>query len=545
MLGSFQLRPQTLLSSLSWAGFAERSASRQQNESCSMVLRRAGAFTCLVSLLAVGFLYSGRDIVEKYKVDEMSAATKKAVRRKQRKERLRAIKSLKELDQNVIGAPALNEKLFADVKRKSKRKAHRERKVTVSIADIASKTSPTEAERKTQGKIDENHYHNNAVFITHYHKTGYVLSRELMFLLQQIEVDVNRPDLNSKFAHHVKFEVSGVEHETGERFAFDQVGNWVRSAFHARQHNSVTKCPDPVKGGRGFELALTEDFSLRDSTMYAQESPDLFCSDQDILESLALSHKGGTKIIHFVRNPYEMVLSNYFYHSQDPTPEKWVHNDDPCEHLYDDGNTLGSYVLPTLAKESGKSLDFLTSQLDGIGSMCQELFRSQRSLQNSTFYDHLVQLDKYDGLRLSTAQMVAASGKSNGYWAGGDVLRMANNIIRFKRLKEASDENNKVELYTVIMGDFIKNMANSTYDFLNFVFGEDDTTIPKERLWEAAKYQEDKYAKKKEKDTAHVTQTNEEDQKVKSMLKEQLQTDPHLSFILNMTEALVNEALAA
>ena len=174
--------------------------------------------------------------------------------------------------------------------------------------------------------------------------------------------------------------------------------------------------------------------------------------------------------------------------------------------------------------------------------MCQELFQSTKELKNATFYEHLLNLDKYDGLRLATAQMVAASGMSNGYWAGGDVLRMANNLIKFKRLQEASTPDNKIEVYTVVMGDFIKNMANSTYAFFNFILGEDDRTIPKQKIWNAALQQEEKYAKKKNR--AHITQTNKDDQKIKAMLKERLSMDPDLSFILNITEDLVNEALS-
>ena len=217
--------------------------------------------------------------------------------------------------------------------------------------------------------------------------------------------------------------------------------------------------------------------------------------------------------------------------------EKWVHKDDPCEQLYSDGSSLSSHIVPVLAEELEKSENDVTRQLDGIRSMCQELYSNDK-----TFYEHLLDLDKFDGLKLATAQMVAASGMSNGYWAGGDVLRMANNLIRFKRLQEASTPNNKIEVLTVTMGDFIKNMSNGTYDFLNFILGEDDTTIPKEKLREAALGQEEKYAKKKNR--AHVTQTNEEDQRVKSDLKERLRGDPDLSFILNVTEELVNEALA-
>jgi hypothetical protein len=141
-----------------------------------------------------------------------------------------------------------------------------------------------------------------------------------MFLLQEIEVDVNRPDLSQNFQKHIQHKMSGVDEETGERFAFDQIGNWVRSAFSTRKHSSETQCPVPGARNKNSRVINTEGFRLHDSTIYVQESPDLFCSDDDILHGLGSSHKGGTKIIHFVRNPYEMVLSNYFYHAQDPTP---------------------------------------------------------------------------------------------------------------------------------------------------------------------------------------------------------------------------------
>lgn len=163
-------------------------------------------------------------------------------------------------------------------------------------------------------------YHDNAVLIVHYHKTGYVLSRELMFLLHQIEHDLHDPTSDDGRRGSI-FEVSGTDPDTGVRFAFDGVGNWQKSAFSTRKHDKETKCPVPAARRPGKEISPEKTgFKLRDGTVYVQESPDLFCDDDDLIDGLAASHSGGTKIIHFVRNPYEMVLSNYFYHSQDPTP---------------------------------------------------------------------------------------------------------------------------------------------------------------------------------------------------------------------------------
>ena len=137
-------------------------------------------------------------------------------------------------------------------------------------------------------------------------KTGYVLSRELKNLVRRIEFEYNRP--TEEYKQPMPFKVSGIDDSTGERIAFDHVGNWPRSASPQRRHMENSQCP--------------KRFNLERGKMYVQESPDLFCSDEAILEAMNAS-KGGTKIIHFVRNSFDMAMSNYFYHSQDPSPEKW------------------------------------------------------------------------------------------------------------------------------------------------------------------------------------------------------------------------------
>ena len=259
---------------------------------------RAPLYACLISLLATTFFFANYDIVRHAEVDGNNTQnTNKRKKRKRGASHL-DVKSVRRKDnrrrEDVIGG-ASNKKRSADIMHKSKRKNN------LALKEITSSYP----------------YHNNAVFITHYHKTGYVLSRELMFLLHQIEHEVHRPYVEYE-KRGTKFEVSGVD-ESGERFAFDGVGNWARSAFSTRKHDRKTECPSSV-GRKEVVLPPTEGFRLREGTIYVQESPDLYCDDEEILNGLALSHTGGTKIIHFVRNPYEMVLSNYFYHSQEPTP---------------------------------------------------------------------------------------------------------------------------------------------------------------------------------------------------------------------------------
>jgi DNA-binding protein H-NS len=267
---------------------------------------RAPLYAFLLCMLSTAFFVTNVDIVKHIEVDTTLEAAGSIQMRKHKRRKGAShvdVKTVRRKEaaserkrKDAISQHALEEKLSTDVKRKSKRK-------------------PKDATKPAQ---PGNHYHNNAVLITHYHKTGYVLSRELMFLLHQIEHEVNSPDLKAD-QRGAKFEVSGVD-ENGERYAFDGIGNWQRSAFTTRKHNE-RQCPYPV-GRQKSQVVLpeTKGFTLREGTIYVQESPDLYCTDEEILEGLSLSHAGGTKIIHFVRNPYEMVLSNYFYHSQDPTP---------------------------------------------------------------------------------------------------------------------------------------------------------------------------------------------------------------------------------
>jgi hypothetical protein len=100
-----------------------------------------------------------------------------------------------------------------------------------------------------------------------------------------------------------------------------------------RYHELDTKCPTHIRLRPGEPTIVT--------------APDFFCS-VDILDKLLVQNWAmmmrspekkvyDTKIIHMVRDPFEMALSNYFYHSQQPTPENWVEKDcNPCDTEYYD-----------------------------------------------------------------------------------------------------------------------------------------------------------------------------------------------------------------
>lgn len=141
----------------------------------------------------------------------------------------------------------------------------------------------------------------------HYHKTGFVLSR----------------DLRSHAIRNLLLGRSGGGGDWGNRTrVFRMPRKAWGSAQQPRKFNESTLCPNA--------------YLLEAGVINVQESPDFFCGVEEMARVLLDCEDGGeletsggasasnrralgTKIIHFVRNPYSMMLSNYFYHSQDPT----------------------------------------------------------------------------------------------------------------------------------------------------------------------------------------------------------------------------------
>jgi hypothetical protein len=125
-----------------------------------------------------------------------------------------------------------------------------------------------------------------------------------------------------------------------------------------------------------------------------------------------------------------MAISNYLYHSQDPTPEDWVIRDengycDPCiiDHeflrfLIPDNQTTGN-------DESGTKI-LTRHQVDKLEVLCHELMHNpETGTPYKHFYEGLQTLPFYDGLRLATIVLLVEGGH-----AGGDLLRMSNNVVR-------------------------------------------------------------------------------------------------------------------
>ena len=211
-----------------------------------------------------------------------------------------------------------------------------------------------------------------------------------------------------------------------------------------------------------------------------------------------------------------------------------MHEDDPCEQKYENGEPLADHILLTLKEHTKIS----QKQLDAVVTMCKSLYRSKTSMKDASFYDHLRKLNHWDGLKLATAQMIIASSAANGHMAGGDILRMVNNVIKLDNVKQKHREN--FQLLSLSMDEYIQDTEKTTLDFLNFVFGSDDVVSNELRMREAKAQEERGNKQKKGVTNNHVTQGKHDD---KEELKQRLRDDDILGPILSEVEKLVNRAL--
>eukprot|EP00986_Skeletonema_menzelii_P009607 scaffold4396_cov141-Skeletonema_menzelii.AAC.5 len=271
--------------------------------------------------------------------------------------------------------------------------------------------------------------------IIHYHKSGHILTQNLRDILLQADPSLTR--------------------------------NYI-DRFPKRQHDDTTKCPH---------------LTLHPNAVYVQSSPDFFCNIHTLAEELLTrpTKQRGIKLIHLIRNPFTMAISNYKYHSQDPLPENenWVKRTNPCLVEEKSSVVYAQLFMKTLVASPGAYRLMEYDDFQMIHAMCHR-FYDDESLTNHTnspgFYTNLLNLPPTEGLLLATTYLMLGRG--------GDILRMANNIIKLRQLQllertihlqqhtlpEFNDESKrKVQVLTMSMDDFIARPKGFLIQFLDFV----------------------------------------------------------------------------
>ena len=228
-------------------------------------------------------------------------------------------------------------------------------------------------------------------------------------------------------------------------------------------------------------------------------------------------------------------------------PEPWVKYHNPCQtNYYNDTVTLRDVLFPTLSDESIISRE----SFDKIVDLCNSLYQTQVNLTNAKFEGHLQQLPPIDGLKLSTAQMMIRGG-GRILVPGGDLLRMANNIIKLRQLQDylASDASyGQMSVEYLSMDEFITNSLNFTSTYLNILVGDDTKLFAgKPRRGKAlirsiaGRFAKTYNETKSKESHKHVTSNGKHKDRVELM--ESLKKDEVLGPVLDAIEVLVNDAL--
>eukprot|EP00573_Skeletonema_grethae_P009605 CAMPEP_0201693594 /NCGR_PEP_ID=MMETSP0578-20130828/6139_1 /ASSEMBLY_ACC=CAM_ASM_000663 /TAXON_ID=267565 /ORGANISM="Skeletonema grethea, Strain CCMP 1804" /LENGTH=443 /DNA_ID=CAMNT_0048179157 /DNA_START=15 /DNA_END=1346 /DNA_ORIENTATION=- len=364
--------------------------------------------------------------------------------------------------------------------------------------------------------------------IIHYHKSGHILTQNLRDILLQIDPSTQR--------------------------------NYI-DRFPRRQHDPHTKCPH---------------LTLHPNTIYVQSSPDFFC-DVNVLAEELLSRptkQRGVKLIHLVRNPFKMAISNYKYHSQDPLPEgeNWMKRTNPCAVIDKSAAVYAQLVMKTLTTTPGAYRLMEYDDFPIIQSMCHRLYNNnnQQFFHGPGFYMHLLNLPPTEGLILATTYLLLGHG--------GDILRMANNIIKLRQLqlleqkiihlrqhsslrqfrKSEESKKRKVQVLTMSMDHFILHPKAATIQFLDYISSKDDdhdggVRLSSQEKEEIATRYEQMYYEKVTAGDEHITSllsknSDEEDSTVvmsESSMKLETSLRENVIFgrILGNIENLVEESL--
>lgn len=380
-----------------------------------------------------------------------------------------------------------------------------------SSTDCTSEVPTNFTIKKRNVRHPENPLDYNIIII-HYHKSGHAIANNFLKLLgregRSIGLGTKHDEKGKK-----RKRIRGIKKRT---------------------HDMNTECP---RGHYpcGYALILT--------------SPDFFCSN-DVLDEVleptgpnpyrmkmnAQKIAYGTKIIHMVRDPFEMALSNYFYHSQSPTPEDWVKKDhNPCDtEYYDRGrhtNTTNlDLIMPTLSTMA-------RSQIDAVESLCHSLFQNPNR-EKASLYDYLLNLEGIDGLRLSTSRQIISGGGKIEH-AGGDLLRMTNNAVKLHQLINHNGGNRtfrSLQVMTTFMPQWVDDPYNTTMAALDFVLGD---KLPQKRKQAVAIEYQQKYEEKVSSENIHITSTKDFVHEKKKEMMSLLKGDRVLAPVLNEMQELL------
>jgi len=263
--------------------------------------------------------------------------------------------------------------------------------------------------------------------------------------------------------------------------------------------NPVTK---RVLQKNSDSIFISSTFDITDKNIiYKQASPNFF---EDIFEQMPKINK----VVHFRRESYSWAISNYLYHTQQPTPEKWFLN------INKDINTWFNVdELKFLSKKI--NLDYI--YIDNLINHIKSIYNCP---DNLSYYEYLISLPIEDGIIIETARFLL----NNNYCAGCDYFR---SYIISKNL-----EKHKNKVLNLKMSDFQDTNFEKTIKKL-YLFIFDNNEVNFKKIFQKLKEVKMLQSKKKMKRTSssHYTK-NLLTKKEREKILEKLKNDKDLSYIL-------------
>ena len=278
--------------------------------------------------------------------------------------------------------------------------------------------------------------------------------------------------------------------------------------------------------------------NLEPGTVTVLEAPEFHCGSE-ILKHLIMDHrdtrrqKWGVKLVHLVRNPFSMAVSNYHYHRQEDTPEKFVHTSNPCDTFVKTIGTSGESVVDLSEPLLSKAGIMNRGDFDRMSAKCKLMYQTRPGLETGSYYDHLRRLLSGDGIELATMDKFKS------------FALMANDLVLFDEVQSMVEEAGKLnpnrrrsfDLFTMSLDDWIENPSGSMSRFLDYAIGSHMSPGKKD---EVARTYERHYIDVRM-PTSHVTSGKNGD---KPELMFYLRRHPLLGGPLERIEQLVNDRLS-
>ena len=138
-----------------------------------------------------------------------------------------------------------------------------------------------------------------------------------------------------------------------------------------------------------------------------QASPDLLCRP----------FPRHLRIVHFVREPIEMIISALLYHSQQPPPEGWVLTRRPCPAAAAASSSSATMPLTPSLRRFAATVGVPLSDLSAVAALCHTLQPA-----NASFHHAIRTLPRPAAARLVAAWLLLSQG---------DLLRMGANAMSY------------------------------------------------------------------------------------------------------------------